>query len=44
VLADYNSRVQKYDRMLAALKADFAAYNERVNLLNARIKILNGFR
>jgi hypothetical protein len=44
VFADYTGRVQKYNKKLAALKADFAAYNERVNSLNARIHIFNGFR
>jgi len=44
VLADYNSRVQKYNRKLAALKSDFAAYNERVNSSNLRIQTFNGFR
>ena len=42
VLADYNSRVQKYNRKLAALKADSAAYNERVDSLNLQIKLFNG--
>jgi hypothetical protein len=44
LFADYNSRVMKYNRKLAALKADFAAYTERVNSFNARIQLFNRFR
>jgi hypothetical protein len=33
VFAEYNSRVMKYNTKLAALKADYAAYDERVNSL-----------
>jgi hypothetical protein len=44
LFADYNSRVMNYNRKLAALKADFAAYTERVNAFNARIQLFNRFR
>jgi hypothetical protein len=36
VFAEYNSRVKKYNTNLAALKADYAAYKERVDSSNAR--------
>ena len=36
VFAEYKSRVKKYNTDLSALKADYAAYNERVDSLNAR--------
>jgi len=44
VLADYNSRVKMYGKKLAVLKADSAAYNERVHSFNTRIQIFNRFR
>ena len=44
VFAKYNRRVEKYNTNLAALRRDYAAYNERVNEVNARIRLLNGFR
>jgi hypothetical protein len=44
LFADYNSRMKKYNKRLAALKKDFAAYTERANSLNARIQIFNRSR
>jgi hypothetical protein len=38
LLADYNTKVNKYKRKLAAWKADSAAYAERVNSSNARVR------
>jgi hypothetical protein len=38
LLADYNTKVNKYKRKLAAWKADSAAYAKRVNSLNARVR------
>jgi hypothetical protein len=38
LLADYNTKVSKYKRKLAAWKADSAAYAERVTSLNARVR------
>jgi chromosome segregation ATPase len=42
LLADHNDRVNKYNKKLAVFKEDFAAYTERANSLNARIRIFNG--
>jgi hypothetical protein len=44
LLADHNDRVKNYNKKLAALKEDFAAYTERANSLNVRIQIFNRFR
>ena len=38
LLADYNTKVNKYKRKLAAWKADSAAYAERVSSSNARVR------
>jgi len=38
VSAKYNRRVEEYNTNLAALKRDYAAYNERFNSLKARMK------
>jgi hypothetical protein len=44
LLADHNDRMKKYNKKLAALKEDFAAYTERANSLNARIQLFNRSR
>jgi hypothetical protein len=44
LLADHNDRMKKYNKKLAALKEDFAAYTERANSLNARIQMFNRSR
>jgi hypothetical protein len=38
LLADYNTKVNKYKRKLAAWRADSAAYAERVSSSNARVR------